>query len=196
MGVGRRISAPANFTFLASQGVRLTRVPFRWDTLQAGPGKPVTSTSVAKLTTALDAAATNGVKVILDCHHGGQAYRDGGGRLAEPQLSDLWVRITKQFGNHPAVEYLGVMNEPNNDATGFPADVGPGRDWWVGVTKLVYAKIRAVDPDVSILIPTWDHSNVHRVRANHPDGPWLDPEPNLWWEAHHYFGPWTGGSYS
>jgi hypothetical protein len=187
---------PANFTFLGTYGVRLVRVPFRWDTLQAGPGMPLTSASVAALTMMLNAAASKRVKVILDCHQGGQAYRDGGGRLSEPQLSDLWVRMAKQFGNHPGVGYLGIMNEPNNEATGFSGDVGPGREWWVGVTKPLYAKIRAVDPDVPILMPTWDHSNVHRVRVNHPNGPWLDPEPNLWWEAHHYFDPWNGGSYS
>jgi hypothetical protein len=45
-------------------------------------------------------------------------------------------------------------------------------------------------------MPTWDHSSIHRVRANHPDGPWIDPEPNLWWEARHYFDPCIGGSYS
>lgn len=95
-------------------------MPFRWNTLQAGPGKPLTSASVAALTMALDAVAFNSVKVILDCHQDGQAYRDGGSCFTEPQFSDFWVRMTKHFGNHPEVGYLGIMNEPNNEATGFP----------------------------------------------------------------------------
>jgi hypothetical protein len=110
--------------FLAARGVRLIRLPLRWERMTESPGGALQATPVAELHTVLDICEANGVQVILDCHNYANYWLGSdtttrnlvvlartGGSLTSAHLSDFWVRMDAEFGAHAAVHSYDLMNE-------------------------------------------------------------------------------------
>src|SRR5215204_2348279 len=90
----------ATFDYLASRGIKLIRLQFRWERIQPTPGGPLNGTELRRLRGAIRRATDAGLEVILDVHNFGDYYieRNGRGvrfaissdRLPMRHFADLW----------------------------------------------------------------------------------------------------------
>lgn len=109
----------STYTYLASRGLTLIRIPFRWERLQPIPGATLDATGLGYLTTAIGWAAAAGLKVILDCHNygafifaGPSLSSIGSTELTVGNFADLWSRLSTVFKDDTTVVGYALMNEP------------------------------------------------------------------------------------
>lgn len=138
-----------------------------------------------ELALALDAAAANGIQLVVDMHTA------PGGRLPdrtyrmymEQEYRDMfiqsWKRIASRFKGHPGLWAYDLANEPVQN---YPSPAGMPD--WLGLQVEAGKAIRVIDPDTAIMIEVdqWDS----------PDSfAWLQPVdlPNVIYQAHMYW-PW------
>lgn len=183
----------ASFRWLAERGITLVRVPFDWEMVQRHPGEPLHAKGAAQMLEVCEHAAQAGCELVLDCHNYEQVYYWSDTRsprlMTEKEFVDLWVRLSELLQGQPGVAGYGLMNEPNPDAGSDPAG-------WERRSAACVEAIRARGDTTRIFVNTFGWSTPHDVDDYHPDGPWIDdPTGQLWYEAHHYFDPWEGGSY-
>lgn len=115
----------ADLRYLADRGFDFVRVDFRWERLQPRLGGPLDQQELRLLESVVAAARTAGLEVVLDLHNYGayrrgrpgrrpQVLRIGDRQLPASRLVDLWMRLSKNFGNDPGVLAYGLMNEPHD----------------------------------------------------------------------------------
>jgi len=179
-----------SFAFLAERGVDLVRLPFAWERLQPTPGGALNPEYSASIEGMLDAAADNGIDVVLDLHNYG-AYVSAEGRvllgteaLPASALSDVWVRIAERWGGHPAVIAYGLMNEPHS----LPGEsTREAAMTWEAISQQTVIDLREAGDTTLLMVAGYDYSSVPRWRQNHPTG-WIDdPADNFRYEGHHYW---------
>ena len=189
----------ASFAYLASRGVDLVRLPFRWERLQPTVFGDLSDEHLALLRDSLDAALANGIDVILDLHNYGR-YEDASGqlqvgtdRLPADALADVWRKISAEFSDHEAVLAYGLMNEPHSFEE--PADRSAAR-LWEDVSQQTLSALRSAGDDTLIMVAGYDWSSLKRWERTHPTG-WIDdPADNFKYEAHHYWDADGSGSYA
>lgn len=193
-------TSDAGLAYLAGRGVSVIRVDFRWERLQPRLGGRLDAAEVRRITHMLDAAADNGLGVILDCHNYGHYKAAAAPNLRSPQggwpigsrrvpvgaFADLWRRIVRTWATHEAVWGWELMNEP----------VAMGRDGvdrWQRASQRAVEAVRAAEGagrHRAILVGGYDWSRVQdwsRVNGR----PWIDDplgDPDrLLYTAHHYW---------
>lgn len=201
---GERRTDETGMAYLASRGIELIRVDFRWERLQPELNGPLQADEVARITAMLDAAARHGLKVVLDCHNYGHYKADdapalesaqGGWSLGEDELpysafADLWRRVVEEWGAHQAVWGWELMNEPvHMDAPGYPTGV----ERWQAASQVATEAIRASEPqgqERAVLVGGYEASSVVEWARVNGD-PWVDDplgDPNrLIYVGHHYW---------
>jgi endoglucanase len=154
-----------DFDTLAKWNVNL----IRWQ-ITRNWGKADTDTDLAdynhwidfkldELSKALDAAATRGIKVVIDIHWppGGRLKNSTLRMVLEKPYSDhfvaLWEKIARRFKGHPAVWGYDLINEPVQEQ---PSP--EGIDDWYHLEVRAAKAIRAIDPDTPIIFEV-DHSD-------------------------------------
>jgi hypothetical protein len=188
----------ASYNYLASRGIKLIRLPVRWERLQPELGEPLKGTEVAALRTQLDQAAAAGLSVVLDLHNYGR-YRTGANelvlgtsQLTAGHVSDFWIRLTQELGNHQAVIAIGLMNEPHD----LPAAEGStSAQTWEDISQTVVNEVRRSGFHKTITVAGYDWSSLARWRSNHPRAWIQDPDANIRYEAHHYWDADGSGKY-
>lgn len=188
----------ASFTFLAERGIDLVRLPFSWERLQPSLGGPLDTEYAATIEAMLDAAAENGIDIVLDLHNYA-AYQSPEGELllgtdALPaeNLTEVWLRIAERWGEHPSVIAYGLMNEPHSLPGDSVRDAAIG---WESISQQTVTELRAAGDDTLLLVAGYDYSSLPRWRENHPTG-WIDdPANNFRYEAHHYWDSLAEGAY-
>lgn len=201
-GVAYHYDSRRTFRFLAQRGVRLVRLPFRWERLQPRLGQPLSMVEVSRLSETVAAAGRAGLKVVLDVHNYGAYYleRDGIGircpigsrRCTTTDFVGLWRRLSRTFDASETVVGYGLMNEP----VGIPAgDAGTAAQRWERISQRVLSTIRARGDETTIMVPGYDYSGVQDWRNTHPDGWIVDPAKRFRYEAHHYFDHDHSGTY-
>jgi hypothetical protein len=115
--------ASASLTYLASRGIKFTRLPITWERIQPTRGAALDSAEQARITSYLDACQTAGIRVVIEPHNYAR-YREGaypspgitlrtlGVDLPVADIVDLWTRLATAFGSHPAVYGWELTNEP------------------------------------------------------------------------------------
>jgi hypothetical protein len=110
-----------SYAYLASRGIELVRLPFRWERIQPTLGAALNSTELTTLTAAVNAAGAAGLKVILSVHNMASYYTSGhvsnflgGAVVTQAHFVDLWTRLSTAFKANSAVIGYGLMNEPSN----------------------------------------------------------------------------------
>src|SRR5690625_4562029 len=108
--------------FLRSRGWTHVKLPIRWERIQASIYGPLRGSEVELLAAFLDRAATVGLSVIVDVHNYGIFYEDVAGEgvlraigstmLPVSAFSDLWSKLARELGGHPAVVGYATMAEP------------------------------------------------------------------------------------
>lgn len=189
------------FDYLASRGIDLVKIEFRWELLQPKLGEPLDKTEIQRLTAAVDRARSAGLQVILSMHNFGAYFLWNGEegvrrtvgtkKLPIKYLQNAWKRISARFDNLPDV-YYAIMCEPVRMKT---SGDETGAQLWERVSQKVVEAIRSVGDDKLIFVSGYQWSALDGWARRHPE-PWIsDPADNVIYEAHHYWDRDSSGSY-
>lgn len=185
------------FDYLASRGIKVVRLPFRWERVQPALGGPLDSTELARLKECVRRAESSGIRVVLDVHnYGGYKLHDpatgvglerkiGSGYVNQADLADFWDRLSAEFKDDGAVLAYGLMNEPSNMPSS-SSGKAPARVWEEASQAAVDA-IRGNDDGKLVMVPGYQYSGMWAWTTNHPDKWITDSANNHMYEAHQYF---------
>jgi aryl-phospho-beta-D-glucosidase BglC (GH1 family) len=203
LGVRVRYDGQQTFAYLASRGVKVVRIPFRWERIQPELGGPLDRDELARLRAVVGRAHRAGLQVVLDLHNFGAYYWFDGQRgvrqplgssqLPGDRLVDVWVRLGAAFRHHPGVLAYSIMNEPNRLPPG-AGGLSPAQAWERSSQAVVEALRRHGD-EKTIAVPGYDWSRVRGWSDRHPRAWIRDPAKNFVYEAHHYFDQHHSGEY-
>jgi hypothetical protein len=185
----------ADFAYLRSRGLNLTRIPFRWERVQPKLNSPLKSAELDRLKRSFDAAAAEGMKVIPNINtYGGKyaftawSYRPiGSTSVPISAYKDLWVRLATAWNGHPAIAGYDIMNEPSFLPGGIPT--------WEKASQAAVKGIRQRDANTRIWV-SGNHKRdgyapgLYCFVANHPR-PWITGT-RVGYTSHAYYGPGAG----
>ncbi len=202
-GVAYQYDGQATFDYLASRGVRLVRLPVRWERLQRSPSSPLDGAEVNRLRAAIARAGAAGLGVVVDIHNYGGYYLYDGSRgvrraIGSPELplaafADLWSRLSAALDGLPALVGYGLMNEP----VGLPSlDGQPPARTWERASQAAVDAIRARGDRHLVLVAGNEWSGVQRWTDQHPVAWVRDPASAVRYEGHHYWDRDNSGQYT
>ena len=194
--------SPEFLNYYHSRGLKLIRLPFKWERVQYDLNGPLDTDELARMDYFLDQADARGMMVILDMHNYASRIVFGedsdpstptpnGFKIGEPELpisayKDVWKRLAAHFKDRDNIWAYGLMNEPKNIAT----------NTWFTAAQAAVDGIREEDMSNYVLLPGTYYSNAHRW-PNH--GEYLidieDPADKRIFEAHSYWDPGHDGKY-
>ncbi|HEY3321122.1 MAG TPA: glycoside hydrolase family 5 protein [Planctomycetota bacterium] len=191
----------ATFKYFAEKGCTVLRVPFKWERMQPALGGPLDPQNLECLKKNVAWAKAHGTTVIFDVHNycryqvkvGGKpvgclidAVHDGEVRVKTADLCDLWVKLSQEFKDEPAVYGYGLMNEPHD----------MGKSDWKAISNAVVKAIRD-SGDKKLILVGGDHwSNASGWEKINGPTSWVnDPANNFLYEAHCYCDADNSGSY-
>jgi endoglucanase len=198
------------FAYFASLGIRLFRIPFRWERIQPALGGALAKKAAAtdpdqeldRLIRQVDYARNCGGSVILDAHNYGAYTLDmappaipptpapaelgiGSTSVTRAHFVDLWEKLSDVFKDNAAVEAYGLMNEPFKVV-----------DDWHAVSLAVVDALRDGKHDNKpILVAGKLFSSAHTWAADNGAHAWIDASKNVIYEAHCYFDASNSGQY-
>ncbi|MCY3023263.1 MAG: glycoside hydrolase family 5 protein [Planctomycetota bacterium] len=176
----------AQFGYLKTKGVKVVRLPFKWERVQRQLNGPLDEGEVARLDQVLALARDRGIGVVLDLHNYAR-YRDklvGSPDVPNSAFADVWRKLAQHYKNEPALYAYGLMNEPHDTRGLWPAAAQAGVD-----------AIREADTTNLILVAgdgwsgawSWPRANANLSVK--------DPADNYVFEAHQYFDKDGTGTY-
>lgn len=190
-------SEPAeSIAFLAEQGVRMIRLPIRWERIQPVLYGPLDESYSSEVLALIQACETYGIEVILDLHNYGKYFESGGilsfsdGTLNEGHLIDVWQKMDQQFGQNQSLLAYGLMNEPKDEP---PQQ--EGARIWENVSQKTLKALRDSGIESTIIVSGYNWSKVSTWSEYHPTGWIQDPLNNFRYEAHHYWDADSSGTY-
>jgi hypothetical protein len=193
----------ATFAFLASRGIDLVKIPFRWERLQPKLGGRLDRAELRRLRAVTERAGDAGLDVILDMHNFGAYYLERGGRgvrcaIGQPacpirDFANVWKRIAGAFRDSDAVVAHTLMTEPvaMKRAGGRSA-----AEVWRRASQAAVTTIRrAGERDATLFVSGYHWSGTHDWPRWNPR-PWItDPSDAIRYEAHHYWDRDHSGTY-
>lgn len=186
-----------SFAYLASRGISLIRVPFKWERIQPELGGPLNQTEVAAIKTVLGYAEQHTIRVIIDMHNygryntGDETHVLGESDEFDNAFVDAWERLSDELSGQKALIGYDIMNEPHDLQSG--KQETPAQHWEELSQRVVNA-IRAMGDTTLVLIPGYDWSMAN-WRLNHSRA-WIDdPAGNIRYEAHQYWDSDASGKY-
>jgi endoglucanase len=179
--------------YFCEHGLRLLRLPLRWERLQPRLGQALDEGELGHLRTAVGWAKKHGGEVILDIHNYARYFARRDGRTSEciidqpdatratvnrGHFADLWRRLAQAFRGETAVYAYGLMNEPHD----------MGRSDWKAISQAAVDAIRAEKDNRLILVAGDSWSNASRFAEVNGKRAWIkDPVNRIAYEAHCYF---------
>jgi endoglucanase len=187
--------------YFCEQGLRLLRLPFRWERLQPRLGEAMDEAELKHVKTAVEWARKHHGEAILDVHNYGrycvlidgkkreciiEQKVDGSVAVTRLHFADLWRRLSRVFRDEPAVYAYGLMNEPHD----------MGSSDWKMIAQAAVDAVRA-EKDHKLILVAGDHwSNAHRFAEINGTRAWIkDPANQIAYEAHCYFDHDLSGRY-
>ena len=187
--------------YFCSQGLRLMRLPLRWERIQPRLGE-ARAGRASPNRDRCGVARKHGGQVILDVHNYGRyvVLRDGkpascvidqqlGGEVpvSREHFTDLWRRLSQAFADEPAVYAYGLMNEPHD----------MGASSWKTISQSAVDAIRGRGDRKRILVAGDGWSSAPRFAEFNGNRAWInDVERNIAYEAHCYFDEDGSGHYA
>lgn len=178
------------YTYLASRGYNVARIPFKWERLQTSLNATLAAAELSRLQQAVTYAGNAGMKVVLDCHSYGQymfstgRYAVGSSAVPMSALVDLWAKVSAAFKGNANVAAYALMNEPHDIPLGFSGESSARH--WEAITQACVDAIRANGDTTEIHVPTYEWSRIYLVGQHHPT-PWIiDPQNKIRYDVHHY----------
>jgi len=188
------------FRYFAARNLNLIRFPLQWERLQPTLQGPLDPAYLGLLKSAVAWARNSGDLFIVDIHNFARYSMNESGRLnayvvdqayngsvkvSRADLADLWVRLSNEFANEPAVYAYDLMNEPHDMAG------------WKEISQAVLNAIRNNGDRKLIMVPGDSWSSANRwVNVHGPTGWITDPADNFMYEAHQYFDFDESGTYT
>lgn len=179
---GQTFPSTANWNDLKSKGITRVRLPIAWESIQPTLNAALDATYLASLRSALAAAASRGIKVLVDLHNFGR-YCDqahwvssgcgyagnsgsagtgvsvlGDATLTSAAFVDLWTRLATALAGNPGVLGYGLMNEPAPGIVGTNLLTTPnyftGADWF-GLNAPAATQLAAGTNPIAGYGPAW-----------------------------------------
>jgi endoglucanase len=175
-----------HFKYYADKGIRLIRFPFIWERVQHNLGEDLDGEQLRLLKRTLDFAMQHGQKVILDMHNYGryQGHLIGSSDVPYAAYAEVWQKLAKRFGGHPALLGYDIMNEPHGT-------VG----LWPGAAQAAVDAIREVDQQALIFVEGERWSSAYHWPLVNANFLVKDPVERIVYEAHLYFDEDFSGKY-
>ncbi|MDQ1372716.1 MAG: endoglucanase [Actinomycetota bacterium] len=192
-----------SLTYLASRGIKLVRLPFRWERLQPNLGTALDPTELQRIKDFVGRANAAGIKVIPTAfNYGGYMLSDGtqGVRqtigtaaVTNAHFADLWSRLSQALKGNPGLAGYGLMNEPAamTAASGLNA-----AQTWEKASQAAVNAIRAAGDTSLVLVPGYNFSGAAQWKTTHPTAWITDSANNFRYEAHHYWDRDSSGAYA
>ncbi len=187
--------------YFCDQGLRLLRLPFRWERIQPRLGEALDDAELRRLKTTVEWVRKHHGKVILDVHNYGRYCIRRHGKKQEcvidqkmgkavvvsrHHFADLWRRLSQVFREEPTVYAYGLMNEPHDMGTS---------DWRV-ISQAAVDAVRGEKDHKLILVAGDGWSNAHRFPEVNGARAWIkDATGQVAYEAHCYFDHNNSGKY-
>lgn len=185
---GRNYTWPSTKTldYYNRKGIRLIRLPFKWERIQPVAMGPLADKELAFLDATIAAARERRMGLIIEphnyCRYHGKLV--GGEEVSGEALKDLWTKLAARYADEPAVIAYDLMNEPHGT-----------KGTWPTTAQLAVDGVRASDMKKLILVPGDSWSGAHSwVKAN-ANLVITDPGNNFAYEAHQYFDRDNSGTY-
>lgn len=191
------------YAYFASKGIRLFRIPFRWERIQALLGGELVDDYLNLLKQQVIFAKNCDAKIILDLHNYGAYWLNpsvaipidssqreeigiGSPALTADHFVNLWSRLSDVFGSESTVDAYGLMNEPHRV-----------NDDWHSLSQKAVDAIRNKGDHKTILVSGRRFASAHTWPLDNGDRPWIaDPIGNHVYEAHCYFDSSNSGVYN
>ncbi len=180
----------AEFDYYNSKGLKLIRLPFKWERIQHTLGGSLNAAELARLDTVVGYASARGMKVILDMHNyarrkvSGTTYLIGTGPVTIDHLGDVWRRLADHYKGNSAIYGYGIMNEPYST-----------NGTWPQMAQTAVNAIRTVDLTSYVIVSGDGWANATGWRSKNPNLDTQDPVGRLIYEAHCYFDNNLSGTY-
>jgi endoglucanase len=191
----------ATFKYFGEKGFNVLRVPIKWERIQPKLNGPLDPENLKHLKQNVEWAKKYGSTVLIDLHNycrygvmmGDKrkgclidAEVEGEVRVKAADFADVWVKLSKEFRDEPAVYGYGLMNEPN----------GMGKSDWKAISNTAIKGIRDSGDTKLILVAGDSWSSAERwEKVNGPKSWVVDSANNFIYEAHCYFDHDASGSY-
>lgn len=168
-----------------SKGLKLIRLPFRWERMQYALHGPLHAPELARMDNVVTMIEARGMKVILDMHNYAGYY---GEKIGSPNVplsafEDVWERLATYFKDRPGIYGYGLSNEPS----------GMGSYSWPAAAQAGADGIRNVDPNAWIIVGGENWSSASKWVSANPNLDVQDPSNRIIYEAHQYFDHDTDG---
>jgi len=188
----------SEFQYFQSKGMKIIRIPFRWERIQPELRGELDSANLAELDRCVAEATKLGLSVLLDVHNYGARPDPSGIKKGlfigmDPELpgdafNDLWVKLATHYKDN-AMVWFGLMNEPHKHPAQLNAEI---------MQSAVNA-IRATGAKNMILVPgTW-YSGAHSwIKSGNAEAfkNFKDPANNFAYEVHQYLDKDNSGTHA
>jgi endoglucanase len=170
---------PGQLDYYQSKGLKLLRIPFKWERIQPSLSGALNASAMASLDTVIAGAQARGMKVVLDLHNYGRYGGDAnviGGTVPVNAFKDVWRRLAQRYAGNSAIYGYGIMNEPHgmNGA-------------WPGAAQAAIDGIREFDSSTWIIVAGENWSSASSWRSSNANLNVSDPQNRVMYEAHCYF---------
>lgn len=186
--------------YYSSKGLRLFRLPFKWERLQPVLNGELDSTEVSRLMYVVAEADKRDMVVLLDCHNygrrniGGTNYIIGSPQVSVQSFANFWTRMAGVFKTKNAKKSniwgYDIMNEPHDMLASVK---------WFDIAQEAITGIRSVDLHTNIIVSGdgWSGAWVFGVPGSKSDilKNLVDPSDKLIYQAHVYFDKDASGTY-
>ncbi len=185
----------AELDYYKSKGIKLVRVPFKWERLQPAMNAPLNVTELERVMTLIDEANNREISIVLDCHNYGRRningtnFIIGSSELPIQTFKDFWTRMATTFKTKKIWAY-DIMNEPH-DMLASPS--------WFDIAQETINGIRSIDQTTNIIVSGdgWSSPGVFAAPGSGSDvlKNLSDPSNKLIFQAHTYFDKNNSGTY-
>lgn len=185
---GRDYTYPTTKTldYYRAKGVRLIRLPFKWERLQPQAMGALDAAELARLDETIAAMKSRGLGAIIEPHNYARYHGKlvGGDEVSADVLKDLWAKLAAHYVDETTIVAYGLMNEPNGT-----------KGTWARTAQLAVDGVRSADRKHLILVPGDSWSGAHSWPKANPELAITDPADNFAYEAHQYFDRDHSGTY-
>ncbi|RZK42707.1 MAG: glycoside hydrolase family 5 protein [Pedobacter sp.] len=183
----------ADLDYFNSKGMRLIRLPFKWERVQPELNGDFDPEELSRLKSVIENAEKKGIFIIPDLHNygrrnvGSKYLIIGDDPLTIAHLANFWGRLAKELSSYSNIYGYGLMNEPHDMLKTAP---------WFKMAQACIIEIRKFDVKTAIMIGGNSWSSAERwVDASDHLKYLYDPSSKLIFEAHVYFDANASGIY-
>ncbi|MGX1928980.1 glycoside hydrolase family 5 protein [Flagellimonas sp. 2504JD4-2] len=179
--------------YFNSKGLKLMRLPFRWERVQPVLGGDLNSEELGRIENFLQLAKNRNMFVILDLHNygryniNGTDHIIGSANVTTGHIKDLWSKLSSALADRDEIWGYGIMNEPHDMLSSTP---------WFNIAQNIITGIRDHDINTRIIVggDSWSSAERWMTRSDTLKD-LKDPSNNLVFEAHVYFDNDASGKY-